>query len=284
MTGVERAVLITGASTGIGEACALHLDRLGFTVFAGVRKEADGRELQAKASPRLTPLSLDVTDQGQVTAAVHAIEGGLGTAGLWGLVNNAGIAVGGPLEFLPVDEFRRQLEVNVVGQLRVTQAFLPLVRRARGRIVNMSSVSGRLAAPFMGPYSSSKFALEAISDALRLELKPWGIMVSVIEPSNVATPIWEKSLRAGMAVMERLPSRARELYGPVIARMPEVVRASARSGVSPELVARAVAHALTARHPRTRYRVGRGAALAVAFGRMAPDRVRDWAIGRRLRA
>src|SRR5919204_4783282 len=216
----ERAVLITGASTGIGEACALHLDRLGFTVFAGIRKEADGRALQAKASPRLTPLALDVTDQGQVTATVQTIESSLGAGGLWGLVNNAGIAVGGPLEFLPVDEFRLQLEVNVVGQLRVIQAVLPLVRRARGRIVNMSSVSGKLSAPFMGPYSSSKFALEAISDALRLELRPWGIMVSVIEPSNVATPIWGKSLQAGMAVIERLPARAREPYGPVTSRMP----------------------------------------------------------------
>jgi NAD(P)-dependent dehydrogenase (short-subunit alcohol dehydrogenase family) len=136
----------------------------------------------------------------------------------------------------------------------------------------------------MGPYASSKFALEALSDALRLELRPWAIAVSVIEPANVATPIWEKSLQAGMAIMEALPPQARELYGEVIARMPAVVRSSARSGVPPELVARAVAHALTARHPRTRYRVGRGAGLAVAFGRFAPDRLRDWAIARRLRA
>ena len=283
MTSDERAVVITGASTGIGEACALHLDRLGFRVFAGIRNPADGRALQAKASSRLTTLSLDVTDQAQVEAAVRTVDGALGPVGLWGLVNNAGIARGGPLEFLPIDEFRRQLEVNVTGQLRVTQAFLPLIRRARGRIVNMSSVSGRLAAPFMGPYSSSKFALEALSDALRLELRPWGISLSVVEPSTVATPIWEKSLAAGMAILESLPPGARDLYGGVIARMPEVVHASARSGVSPELVARAVAHALSSRRPRTRYRVGRGAGMAVAFGRMAPDRVRDWAIARRLR-
>jgi NAD(P)-dependent dehydrogenase (short-subunit alcohol dehydrogenase family) len=280
----ERAVLITGTSSGIGEACALHLDRLGFRVFAGIRKPADGEALQAKASPRLTPLSLDVTDKAEADAAVTTVDRALGAAGLWGLVNNAGIARGGPLEFLPVQEFRRQLEVNVVGQLMVTQAFLPLIRRARGRIVNMSSVSGRLAGPFMGPYSSSKFALEALSDALRGELRPWGIGVSVIEPSNVATPIWEKSLETGMAIIDRLPPRAKELYGEVIARMPEVVRGSARSGVPAELVARAVAQALTARQPRTRYRVGRGAGLTVAFGRLAPDRFRDWVIARRLNA
>ncbi|MEK7693262.1 MAG: SDR family oxidoreductase, partial [Chloroflexota bacterium] len=190
-TGSTRSVVITGASTGIGEACALHLDALGWRVFAGVRKGADGEALQRKASARLIPVRIDVTDQASIASACDAVAQELGARGLDGLVNNAGIAVAAPLEFVPIDDLRRQLEINVIGQIAVTQAFLALIRTARGRIVNIGSVSGKLATPFTGPYSASKFAMEALTDALRIELRPWKIEVSIVEPGSIATPIWE---------------------------------------------------------------------------------------------
>ncbi len=159
-----RSVLITGASTGIGEACALHLDQLGWRVFAGVRKDADGEALRAKASARLLPVRIDVVDPGSVAAARELVLRELGDRGLDGLVNNAGIAIAAPLEFVPIEDLRRQLEINVIGQIAVTQAFLAPIRKARGRVVNMGSIGGRLATPFLGPYNASKFALEALSD------------------------------------------------------------------------------------------------------------------------
>src|SRR5258708_33287478 len=183
-----RSVVATGASTGIGEACALRLDRRGFHVFAGVRREVDGGALKQKASGRLTPILLDVTDASSIKSAAAAVAASLDEEGLSGLVNNAGIAIAGPLEFLPIDELRRQFEVNVIGQIAVTQAFLPLLRKGHGRIVNMGSISGRLAFPLLGPYAASKFALRALTTALRMELRPWGIPVSIIEPSGIATP------------------------------------------------------------------------------------------------
>ncbi|HVF10558.1 MAG TPA: SDR family NAD(P)-dependent oxidoreductase, partial [Abditibacteriaceae bacterium] len=180
------AVLVTGASTGIGAACALHLDEIGFQVFAGVRQAAAGLELRDKAANRLTPLMLDITSTASIAEAVGTIQAATGGV-LHGLVNNAGIVVAGPLEYVPVEEVRRQLEINVVGQVAVTQGVLPLLRAGRGRIVNIGSISGRSALPFMGPYSASKFALEAITDALRVALRPWQIRVSIIEPGAVAT-------------------------------------------------------------------------------------------------
>ena len=163
--GNARAVVITGASTGIGAACAFHLDRLGFTVFAGVRKPEDGARLQQSGSDRLIPILLDVTDQPSIQRSIEIVSERVGVTGLYGLVNNAGIAVSAPLEAIPLPDLRRQLEVNVIGQVAVTQAFLTLIRQARGRIVNMGSIAGRSTIPLMGAYSASKFALEAITDA-----------------------------------------------------------------------------------------------------------------------
>jgi NAD(P)-dependent dehydrogenase (short-subunit alcohol dehydrogenase family) len=171
---VLGGVVITGASTGIGEACAFHLDALGFRVFAGVRDPADGERLTRAASDRVVPVQLDVTDAGSVRSAAETVAHLLADAPLKGLVNNSGIAVASPLEFVPLDALRRQMEVNVIGQVAVTQAFLAPLRRARGRIVNMGSMAGRFASPFMGPYSASKFALEALTDSLRLEAAPLG--------------------------------------------------------------------------------------------------------------
>ncbi len=281
---VDRAVVVTGASTGIGEACALHLDRLGFRVFAGVRSDGAAEALKGKASERLAPVNLDVTDGTLIASAARRVEAAVGKKGLQGLVNNAGIALAGPLEFLPVDALRQQLEVNVIGQIAVTQAFLPLLRAGTGRIVNIGSISGRLATPFLGPYTASKFALEALTDALRGELQPWGIHVSIVEPSGIATPIWQKSLAAADQLLARLPPQVNELYGPAITRMRKIAARSGETGMPADVVARAVAHALTVKNPKTRYAVGRGARLTILIAKFVPDRLRDRIIASQLRA
>lgn len=179
-----KSALVTGASTGIGRATALHLDRAGWRVFAGVRREEDADSLRAGGSERLVPSMLDVTDPDQVSAAAERIRSAVGEAGLDGLVNNAGIGLLGPLETLPIEDFRRTVEVNLIAQVAVTQALLPQVRAARGRIVFVSSVGGRMAMPFGSPYHAAKFGLEAVADSLRRELRPWGIEVAVIEPGR----------------------------------------------------------------------------------------------------
>jgi NAD(P)-dependent dehydrogenase (short-subunit alcohol dehydrogenase family) len=272
----KGAVVITGASTGIGMACAFHLDRLGFRVFAGIRKENDGNALIQGSEGRITPLHhIEVTDSATAAAAAEHVAKAVGNAGLSGLVNNAGIAVGGPLEFLPLPEIRKQLEVNVLGQIMVTQAFLPLLRLARGRIVNMSSIAGRVASPFIGPYSASKYALEAITDALRVELLPWGISVSVIEPGDVATPIWKKSLAAAQKTLQDFPPQVVDLYGPALAAVTRAAEMAAAAGIDADLVARAVEHALTAENPKTRYLVGNGVRLRVFLKKVLPDRLFD---------
>ena len=270
------AVVVTGASSGIGRACALHLAALGFQVFAGVRRAEDGAALRAASSDRLTPVLLDVADETSIRAATETITAAVGAAGLAALVNNAGIGVAGPLEFLPLAEFRTQLEVNVTGQLAVTQALLPLLRQGRGRIVNMGSIGGRIAAPFVGPYSASKVALEALTDALRMELRPWGLHVAIVEPGTVATPIWEKSVARADRLMQALPPQAQTLYGAAFTAMRAGAERTGKEGlgVPPEVVARAVTHALTARKPKTRYLVGWDARIAVLFT-LVPVRLRD---------
>ena len=268
-------MVITGASTGIGEACALHLDALGFRVFAGVRKEPDGEALRQRASDRLTPLFIDLTEPASIAAAAQTVTDALDGEGLAGLVNNAGIAVAGPVEFVPIAEVRRQFEVNVTGQIAVTQAFLPLLRKARGRVVNMGSSGGRWSKPFMGTYCASKFALRAVTDALRIELRPWGIHVSLVEPGAVTTPIWEKSMTAAEVMLGNFPQRAHDLYGRAFAVVRQYMMEAWRSAVPPGAVAKAVAHALTARRPRIHYFVGRDARLMAACARLLPDWLLD---------
>ena len=270
-----KNLVITGASTGIGQACALHLDSLGWRVFAGVRKQADADLLQEKASGQLTPIFIDVTKPDTITTAAELVTEAVNDEGLTGLVNNAGIAVGGPLEFLPVENLRQQLEINVIGQVAVTQAFLPLLRKARGRVVNMSSISGRIAMPFFGPYSASKFALEALSDSLRRELYPWGIDVISIQPGAIDTPIWDKGLSAGEKVAASLPEEGKQLYGPLLDNLRETVLDTANKGIPPQEVANAVTHALSARRPKTRYVIGKDAKLAAFVVKLLPDRWRD---------
>src|SRR3954465_880768 len=206
---MEGGVLVTGASTGIGEATALQLRKAGFRVFAGVRKPEDGDRLRAAGVTVIQPL--DVTKAEDVAAAVSTVRQELDGAELRGIVNNAGIGIGGPLEALDLDDFRRTIEVNTTSQLAVTKAFLPLLRKSKGRIVNMASIGGRVAQPFAGPYVASKFALEAVTDVLRVELLEWGVDVIAIEPGTIATPIWEKSSREAEDVLAKLTPEQREL-------------------------------------------------------------------------
>lgn len=283
MATTPKSVVITGASTGIGAACALHLDKLGLRVFAGVRRQADAEALKSKASSRLVAIALDVADSLSVSTAASAVAGAVGDAGLDGLVNNAGVVVTGPVEFLPLPELRRQLEINVVGQVAVTQAFLPLIRAARGRIVNMGSIAGRLATPFSSAYGASKFALEALTDALRLELAPWGISVSIIEPGAVATPIWEKGMKNGAAMLAAAPPEALVLYAEALEAFKKTSEHSAKNAADPMDVARAVEHALTAAKPKTRYVVGRRARIGAAMALLVPDRMRDTMVAKAMR-
>lgn len=277
-----RVVVVSGASTGIGRACALHLDARGYSVFAGVRHMQDGEALRRAASDRLCVIRLEVTDEGSIRAAVATVANALeGADPLYALINNAGISEGGPLELIELERLRHQLEVNVVGTVGVTQAFLPLLREAPGRIVNISSIQGFMALPFAGAYAASKHALEAVSDSLRRELRPWGIAVCVIEPGAVASEIWTKS-RA--AAEERLaqPGPGQDLYAATGRKMLERAEQESR-GRPPEDVAEVVHRALSARTPRVRYRVGADAKLAGALAWLLPARAVDWMIARAMR-
>jgi NAD(P)-dependent dehydrogenase (short-subunit alcohol dehydrogenase family) len=269
------SVVITGASTGIGAACALALDKLNFRVFAGVRKRADGEALQAQASARLRPFQLDVTSADDIAAALNFLPGEVGHAGLTGLVNNAGIGVVGPLEIVSLDELRRQFEVNVIGLIAVTQALLPLLRKARGRVVNMSSIAGRAAMPYMGPYAASKHALEALSDALRIELQHTGVRVSVIQPGAIATPIWHKTRKEVDGWESTWSEESKALYLDGLNRVKHIAAMSEENAAPPSLVADAVIHALTAPNPKPRYLVGRDAKLRALLTACLPDSLQD---------
>ncbi len=268
-----KSILVTGASTGIGEASALRLDRLGHRVYAGVRKGADADRLKDQGSERLVPVHLDVTDTGQIEAVVKQIADEAG--GLAGLVNNAGIGKGGPVEYTDLDEWRKQFEVNVFGQVAVTKAMLPLIRRGQGRVVFIGSIGGKVSSPFLGPYSASKFAIEAIGEALRSELHPWGIGVSVVEPGSIDTAIWGKATQQVDQIEKDLPEEAKAYYGGVMAAMRNAIEVQARRGIPAERVARAVEHALFSSHPRTRYPVGIDARAQTVMVRLLPDRLRE---------
>jgi NAD(P)-dependent dehydrogenase (short-subunit alcohol dehydrogenase family) len=262
-----RCVVVTGTSSGIGEACASRLAHGGWRVLAGVRTSEDGERLRELG---VEPVELDVTDPASIAAA--AVE--LGEGALDGLVNNAGIAVSMPIEFLPLEELRRQLEVNVIGQVAVTQAFLPHLRRARGRIVNVGSIAGRSALPFLGAYAASKHALEALTDALRIELRPFGIDVAIVEPGSIATPIWRKGGETFQRLLAEQPADVLTLYGERMAAFREAAAAAGRRGEPADEVAKVVEQALTAARPKTRYLVGRDARRRSRLERL-PDRLRD---------
>jgi len=260
--------LVTGASSGIGRACATHLASRGFAVLAGVRNVAD-------APPNTEPIRLDITRAEDIAAAAERV----GTS-LHALVNNAGIAVNGPIEVVPVEDWRHQLEVNLVGQVAVTRALLPALLNARGRIVNMSSISGRNALPLLGPYAASKFALEAFNDSLRREVGPHGVKVACVEPGIIVTPVWAKSRATGEGLVDTMPADARRRYETMLNAVRGFAERAERDGLPPEAVAEVVGHAVTARRPRTRYVVGREARVRVALGRLLPDRAMDALIRR----
>jgi NAD(P)-dependent dehydrogenase (short-subunit alcohol dehydrogenase family) len=268
----SRSVVVTGASSGIGRACAIRLAGAGWRVLGGVRTTADADALRALG---IEPLELDVTDAGQVAAAAQAVGPSLD-----GLVDNAGIAIAAPLELVPLEELRHQLEVNVVGQVAVTQALLPALRRARGRIVLMGSIGGRSALPFLGPYAASKHALEAIADVLRVELRPWGMHVSIVEPASIATAIWRKGAERADELSRGVAPEASALYAERVAAFRSVALARG-PGADPDAVARSVEHALTASRPRARYLVGRDAHLRSWVERL-PTRLRDRVLDRAL--
>jgi NAD(P)-dependent dehydrogenase (short-subunit alcohol dehydrogenase family) len=277
MSAAKGTVVVTGAGSGIGRATALRLARDGHRVLAGVRRQSDGAELGTAAPPgTLEPVLLDVTDGAHVAALRERLAG----LPLTGLVNNAGIAVSGPLEAVELDELRRQFEVNLIGQVAVTQAALPALRAGVGRIVNVGSIGGRVGTPFLGPYSSSKGALRTLTAALRRELAPWGIHVALIEPGAIDTEIWRKGLEGADAQLAALPARARELYGTQMQALRETTVKVANGAIPAERVAQDIEHALTAARPRVLYTVGTEARVQGALNALLPARVFDRLIAR----
>ncbi|HWG09452.1 MAG TPA: SDR family NAD(P)-dependent oxidoreductase [Solirubrobacteraceae bacterium] len=271
--------LITGASTGIGEATALRLARAGWTVLAGVRGEDAGARLAAQApAGRIEPLTLDVTDFEQIRRAAGRVSelggGGDSSPGrLEALINNAGIGYGGPLELLHPDDLRKQFDVNVLGQVAVTQALLPALRAAHGRIVFMSSVGGRVAMAFTAPYGASKHAVEAIGDALRVELASSDVQVALVEPGSVATPIWDKARETSDRLT--VPPQLQKQYGHIPAAMDKALQDTAKRGVPADQVAETIERALGARRMRARYVVGRDARAMIVLKRLLPDHLFD---------
>jgi NAD(P)-dependent dehydrogenase (short-subunit alcohol dehydrogenase family) len=273
---VVPTALITGASTGIGRATVLRLAASGWTVLAGVRKTADGEALTDAGGTRVLPVELDVTDAAQIARAAERV-GEIAPGGLDALVNNAGSVVVGPLELLSLDDLRRQFDVNFFAHVAVTQALIPALRRARGRIVLISSVGGLVTTPYMGPYHASKYALEAAGNSLRMELARSHVQVALVEPGSVATPIWEKHRDQ---VDFDVPEELREQYGHVPAAMAKALQNTARRGIPPERVAQTIERALTSRRMRARYLVGRDAHVMVWASRLLPDLVFDRVVRR----
>jgi len=267
----NEAVLVTGASTGIGYETTLHLASAGYTVYAGARKEADRERLEA-VHPAVRPIILDVTVPADITRAVETIAAsGLP---LRGVINNAGVAVAGPLEFLPLEEIRRQFEINVFAPVAVAQAALPLLRASTGRLIFVGSIAGRLSAPFVGPYSSSKAALASLVDALRQELAPSGIHTSLLEFASVKTPIWQKGREGKDRLVGMMPAAALERYGPLVDAIVKQTEREEREGMDPTLIATTIVQALRAARPRERYLIGKKAKIQ-AIVAVLPPSVRD---------
>lgn len=277
------SVLISGASAGLGKIMAFYLQNAGFRVFAGVRKRNDLQKWEKLKKPDIIPLLLDVTSSRSVQQAVRLISRFLSHDSLWALINNAGISIPGPLEFLPLSVIRKQFEVNLFGPVRMVQEFLPFLRKSRGRIVNIGSISGKIAAPFIGPYAASKSALRLFSDTLRMELRPWGIRVILIEPGSLSTSMWKKTGANAERIMQGLSSRAKMLYRDALLRSNQSRKQLGSGGSAPEMVARIVVRALTARDPRTRYLCGRDAQILDLVMKFLPDTIRDRVILRFLR-
>jgi NAD(P)-dependent dehydrogenase (short-subunit alcohol dehydrogenase family) len=267
------AVLVTGCSSGIGRACAIELAQAGFKTFAGVRTEGDGLSLRSKSVPGLVPVQLDVRDSGSIEQVVSRLTREVDDTGFFGLVNNAGVSASGPVEFLDIAEIQEVLNVNLLGPVRLVQAFLPMLRQSAGRIINIGSGEAFLSTPINSAYCMSKHALEALSESLRMELAPTGIRVILVEPGGTRTRIMEKAAARFETLGESLPSTARRLYGKSMEarrRMPERGHLQA-----PEAVARVVRRALADWRPKTRYFVGADVRGAFMLGRLFPSSARD---------
>jgi NAD(P)-dependent dehydrogenase (short-subunit alcohol dehydrogenase family) len=273
--GTHCHIVVTGTSSGIGRATALHLAAAGYHVYAGVRKPTDAPSPPAASSGEITPLPLDVTDPAQIRAAAATVAGHTGTAGLNGLVNNAGIGVFGPLELIPVQQFWRLLEVNVTGQLAVTQALLPLLRQARGRIIIIGSIGARFTPPFVGALAASKSALATMGEALRQELAPWDIRVVVMEPASVRTEAVDKLQHDAQQLLDQTTPTGRALYQDAFRRLVATFAAQHEHGSPPEVVAEAVAHALTTPQPRAHYLVGKNSHRMAFLAAALPTPVLD---------
>jgi NAD(P)-dependent dehydrogenase (short-subunit alcohol dehydrogenase family) len=270
-----RSVLISGASTGIGAATALRLAARGWQVYAGVRRERDGDALVARANGTIVPVMLDVTHEASIAAAVAAVRERAAGATLDAVINNAGIAIPGPLEALPDDELRRQFDVNFFGAIALARATLGDLRASRGRLINVSSIAGKSALPFAGAYSASKFALEAASDALRIELAPSGIRVILIEPGAIKTPIWDRAAAAADALFARASDEHRTIYGDAIDAMQTLTARIAAQGSSARAVADAIVQAAESPNPRARYLIGIATRLQLVMARL-PEPMRDF--------
>jgi NAD(P)-dependent dehydrogenase (short-subunit alcohol dehydrogenase family) len=278
---MPKSVLISGASSGIGKALSLELDQQGYQVFAGVRNQNDADTLRGQASPQLIPVMLDVTLPEMITSACRQVSDMTG-GGLFCLVNNAGISKGGALEFMPLQDFRQQIEVNLVGQLALTQACLPMLRKGTGRIIFVSSTNGRIALPFIGPYAASKAAMIALADALRMELAPWGIFVSVLIVGSVQTPIWDKSAHIAGEILRRMPANAWKQYGKAQKQAGAFYMQTGRKGMRVEKMVKITQHLLKEKHPKEYVLVGRDAAMIELMSKLLPVRLRDWLLRRQM--
>ena len=256
MNTATGAILVTGASSGMGKASALRLAEAGYTVFAGVRKTRDGQALKQAGVPRVIPVILDVADEHSIAEAYQTIRETVGAAGLVGLVNNAGVGVSAPMELVPLEELRRQFEINVIGQVAVIQAFLPLIRAAHGRIINVGSVGGTTTIPFIGPLCASKYAMASINDALRMELHPWGIHVALVVPGSIRTSAVDKLVQDSEALINTFPPEGAKRYTTAYRTFVRTFVKRHEAGAPPEVMARAVLRALTATAPRAYYPVG----------------------------
>ncbi|MFY9803195.1 MAG: SDR family NAD(P)-dependent oxidoreductase [Candidatus Acidiferrales bacterium] len=273
-----KSILITGASSGIGRATALRLAHKAWRVFAAVRKDADAEAIAAEAQGALETVRLDVSDQDSVAAAARDVNARLSGRGLDALFNNAGIGTLSPVEYTSLDALREIYEINLFGQIAVIRAFLPLLRRARGRILNTGSVGDHITPPFIGALCSSKAAFAAMSAALRLELRPQGIHVCVIEPGSINTPAVEKTLGGVEKMIAGLPPEGAALYGEPLRRMARTFAQNELAGSSPAAVAEVVERALTDHNPRTRYAAGKDSVKLAMLARWLPEKLLDLAV------
>ncbi len=270
-TKAEEIVIITGASSGIGEATARELARLGFYVLAGVRRDQDADAIRGQS---IEPLVLDITNPGHVNALAARVREDPEGRAVRALINNAGVGVNAPFEVFPIDEWRRLFEVNFFGHIMMTQALLPALIRSKGRVINISSVGGKIAMATYGPYAGTKFALEAVSDSLRREIAGLGVKVIVVEPAAVQTQIGAQAIATAHRIAATMTPEQDQRYGALVHAVTGQAASAMESGVSADVAAQVLAKAVTARKPRTRYTIGREGALLPLLT-MMPDRMLD---------